>query len=108
MSDALCCIFPYYVPMYLSTVSITTTKISPSFMSMLLAWLDPSSSQRVSGHCLAEHLVDCMKNRLRHNQDSIDLIIGGIEASLWLGEQFGADLGRVFPYLNIMTLSSNK
>jgi hypothetical protein len=93
MSDALCCIFSYSVPMYLS---------------VYVAWLDPSSSQRVSGHCLAEHLVDCMKNRLRHNQDSIDLIIGGIEASLWLGEQFGADLGRVFPYLNIMTLSSNK
>jgi len=82
--------------------------LKPQKSYVYVAWLDPSSSQRVSGHCLAEHLVDCMKNRLRHNQDSIDLIIGGIEASLWLGEQFGADLGRVFPYLNIMTLSSNK
>ena len=77
-------------------------------LCVYIAWLDSSSSQRRSGHSLAEHLVACMKNRLQHNLDSIDLIIGGIEASLWLGEQFGADLGRVFPYLNIVTLSANK
>ena len=39
---------------------------------------------------------------------SVDLLIIGCEVSLWLGEQFHADLHRVFPRLRIVTMSANK
>ena len=37
-----------------------------------------------------------------------DLLIGGIEASLWIAEQWAADLRTIFPQLNIVTVSANK
>ena len=40
--------------------------------------------------------------------DSVDLLIAGVEASLWLAEQFASDLRRIFPYLNVVTISANK
>jgi len=72
------------------------------------AWTNRRSSQRIAGQALAECLVDNMKNRLKSNRDSIDLLVGGIEASLWVAEQFAADLRRVFPHLNVTTISTNK
>jgi len=37
-----------------------------------------------------------------------DLIITGIETSLWVAEQFAADLQIVFPRLNVTAISANK
>jgi hypothetical protein len=37
-----------------------------------------------------------------------DLLIGGIEASLWIAEQWAADLRTIFPQLNVVTVSANK
>ena len=53
-------------------------------------------------------LVECMRRRLLHNQDSVDLLLCGVEASLWLAEQFASDLRRIFPFLNVTTISANK
>ena len=39
---------------------------------------------------------------------TVDLLIGGIEASLWVAEQFAADIRNVFPKLNVITVSANK
>ena len=39
---------------------------------------------------------------------SVDVLIAGCEVSLWVGEQFAADLHRVFPKLRIVTYSANK
>eukprot|EP00900_Chrysochromulina_parva_P025731 jgi/Chrpa1/7792/Chrysochromulina_OHIO_Genome00022035-RA len=39
---------------------------------------------------------------------SVDVLITGCEASLWVGEQFASDLSLVFPRLKIVTLSANK
>ena len=36
------------------------------------------------------------------------MLIGGIEASLWIAEQWAADLRTIFPQLNIVTVSANK
>lgn len=54
------------------------------------------------------HLIRCMKHRISSNSDSTDLLIGGIEASLWVAEQWAADLRALFPHLNVVTVSSNK
>lgn len=40
--------------------------------------------------------------------DGTDLLIGGVEASLWLGEQFAAGLNIIFPRLNVRVASANK
>lgn len=60
------------------------------------------------GNEFARLLIDCMRNRMQTKTDSTDLIIGGVEASLWVAEQFAADLRTIFPQLNIVTVSSNK
>jgi uncharacterized membrane protein len=49
-----------------------------------------------------------MQLRVQNNQDVTDLLIGGVEVSLWMAEQVAADLRRIFPNLNVSTTSSNK
>lgn len=49
-----------------------------------------------------------MKKRVESGIDSTDLLIGGIEASLWVAEQFASDLRTIFPQLNVVTVSANK
>ena len=39
---------------------------------------------------------------------SVDLLVTGCEVSLWMGEQFAADLHRAFPKLCIVAISANK
>jgi hypothetical protein len=57
---------------------------------------------------VGECLVTCMKERLINREDSTDLLIGGVEVSLWVAEQWAADLRTIFPQLNVITVSSNK
>jgi len=48
-------------------------------------------------------------NAVRSSADtSVDLVITGAEVSLWVGEQFAADLKLLLPRLNIQCISSNK
>ncbi len=49
-----------------------------------------------------------MQRRISENKDTTDLLIGGVEVSLWLGEQLAADMRRIFPSLNVVTVSANK
>lgn len=49
-----------------------------------------------------------MKARIEAKLDTTDLLIAGIEASLFAGEQFACDLRSLFPLLNVETISSNK
>jgi hypothetical protein len=37
-----------------------------------------------------------------------DLLITGVEVSLWAGEQFASDLQTMFPRLNVVAISANK
>jgi hypothetical protein len=77
-------------------------------ISFFIAWSNQNSVERISGQSLAETLVRSMQRRMLEKKDTTDLIIGGVEVSLWLGEQFAADLRRIFPNLNISTVSANK
>ncbi|KAG2481942.1 hypothetical protein HYH03_019096, partial [Edaphochlamys debaryana] len=38
----------------------------------------------------------------------VDLLVTGVEASLWLAEQWAGDLKLVFPQLNVQAVSANK
>lgn len=98
-------------PAVLSAIDYGTLKIISLIITIhcsLLAWSNPQSVERVSGESLARNLVRSMQRRISEQKDTTDLIIGGVEVSLWLGEQFAADLRRIFPNLNVSTVSANK
>lgn len=84
-------------------------------------WIDPGSANRQSATHLAQFLIakaahltqkqaalagmglDPAIARSRH----VDLLITGVENSLWLGEQFARDLQSLMPLLNVRALSAN-
>ena len=72
------------------------------------AWADPCSIEFIAAESMGEILNECMHRRLTYNLDTIDLMIAGVEASLWVAEQFSADLKVAFPQLNVVTISANK
>ncbi|MBW4550602.1 MAG: hypothetical protein KME35_05755 [Aphanocapsa sp. GSE-SYN-MK-11-07L] len=85
------------------------------------AWSDPESFNRQSADYFAELLIAKAKTweqrqRATINikldqvveQDSLDLLIMGVESSLWLGERFAEDLTTLFPALSVKTISANQ
>ena len=89
--------------------------------NIALSWQDPTSFNRQSADYLAARLLEKAKVWEQKQQATIninlapvtyeqpiDLLITGIESSLWLGEQFGQDLITLFPALRIETLSANR
>jgi hypothetical protein len=86
------------------------------------SWTNPSSLNRQS----ADHLVNLLIEKAKQFQAKrskilevglesqlaqgriFDLLITGVENSLWLGERFAQDLKILFPRLNVKTLSSNQ
>jgi hypothetical protein len=77
---------------------------------------DFHSSKAASGmnRLTAFHLAAVLRTRLdqrvkgRIAPDALDFLLTGCEVSLWLAEQFSADLKKCFPKLAIQALSSNK
>ena len=86
------------------------------------SWQDPSSFNRQSADYLAERLIEKAKiweqrqpaiaftapESMAPYEQSLDLLITGVESSLWIGEQFGKDLNTLFPGLRIETISANQ
>lgn len=63
----------------------------------------------------AWNLARCLKKRLQRQVESntksltsVDVVVTGCEVSLWLAEQFAADLQTAFPRLAVKAVSSNK
>jgi hypothetical protein len=84
-------------------------KVTPAVLAAIdRTWSNPISLERISGEALAMQLINAMKRRMIAPKDTIDLLIGGVEVSLWMAEQFAADLRRIFPSMNISTSSANK
>jgi len=69
------------------------------------SFTDRASLNRVS----SSKFAGCLKALLKNKKDgnSIDVLIFGVENSLWVGQQFAADMKRIFPKLNILAISSN-
>jgi hypothetical protein len=85
-------------------------------------WINPSSLNRQS----AEYFINILIAKAHHlgekqallnkvdldpslaKSSHVDLLITGVENSLWVGSQFAKDLASVFPLLTIKTLSSNQ
>jgi len=75
-------------------------------------WNDPSSFNRQSSDYFEELLREtARRHQMRQTglvSKKADVLITGIENSLWLGEQFAQDLGSAFPELNVQSISANK
>ena len=79
---------------------------------------DIQENWKVSGlnRYTAWNLVRRIKQRLRGRISgnipstcaSVDILLTGCEVSLWLAEQFAADMRKSFPNLNVQAVSSNK
>lgn len=75
------------------------------------SWDDPTSFNRQTADYLVELLIEKAKNlKLERVTDTpaIDLLITGVESSLWLGERFAQDLTLICPALTVKTISSNQ
>eukprot|EP00929_Paragymnodinium_shiwhaense_P114831 TRINITY_DN8334_c0_g2_i1.p1 TRINITY_DN8334_c0_g2~~TRINITY_DN8334_c0_g2_i1.p1 ORF type:complete len:1836 (+),score=406.87 TRINITY_DN8334_c0_g2_i1:160-5667(+) len=73
------------------------------------SWDDKSSLNWKSGRRLAECIKFLVQSRAKYNKNDfgVDVLVYGIENSLWLGQQFIADFKRIFPTLNVTAMSSN-
>jgi len=72
-------------------------------------WKDKGSLNSVSAERFSS--LVCARASARQAEASsmseIDVLVTGVENSHWIGQQFVADLGRVFPMLRCVALSSN-
>lgn len=78
------------------------------YLVYFIAWASNVSPEYIAAKSLGEMLIDCMRARMALNTDTTDLLIGGVEASLWVAEQVATDLRHTFPKLNVHTVSTNK
>ena len=58
--------------------------------------------------CLRRRLQARVSDKASVHAGTVDILLTGCEVSLWLAEQFAADLQKAFPKLFIKTISSNK
>lgn len=89
--------------------------------SIEISWRDSASFNCQSADYLIELLIEKAKNwdhkqratinfKLEQVTDvtCLDLLITGVESSLWLGERFAQDLTTLFPALSVKTISANQ
>ncbi|MDJ0589525.1 MAG: hypothetical protein QNJ72_05940 [Pleurocapsa sp. MO_226.B13] len=87
-----------------------------------LVWQNPSSLNCQTADYLMRLLCEKARNfeqqrqkmlraglsKLSKQLPTVDLLLVGVENSLWLGERFAEDLRNIFPWLNIRCISSNQ
>lgn len=81
-------------------------KIPDLIRDIDFCWSDESSLNSRS----AKHFADMLLQTARSadpTRQQVHLIVFGIENSLWLAQQFCADLTRMFPMLKAIAMSSN-
>jgi hypothetical protein len=103
-------------------------QIPQVLQAVATSWQDPTSFNCQSAEYFAELLLEKAKIwdrkqqatiniqldsaqervRQRGTEDRLDLLITGVESSLWLGERFAQDLTILFPGLRVGTISANQ
>ena len=73
------------------------------------SWMSGESINNIASWCMGKAIIKRLKDYAAgtHN-GSIDILVTGCEVSLWVGEQWCADMAQVFPRLNIKCISANK
>mmetsp|Transcript_20619 Transcript_20619/g.38452 ORF Transcript_20619/g.38452 Transcript_20619/m.38452 type:complete len:1386 (+) Transcript_20619:39-4196(+) len=88
------------------TVEKDLLEIPATLRDITRDWGDLESANVLAANDFVHLFAEC---RMRHGSDNaLDVIITGIESSLWLGEQFAADLKIMFPKINVVAVSANK
>lgn len=77
------------------------------------AWGDASSPNSKSARKFFAAIREAVLRKLRPDTDaservSVDVLVIGVEVSLWIGEQFASDLQTLFPCLRVIPCSANK
>lgn len=86
------------------------------------SWLNPASPNRQTAEYLLNLLIGKAKYLARKQEKlrslgldpnlaesrHVEILMTGVENSLWLGERFAQDLKTLFPLLSIRTLSANQ
>ncbi|MBN3926145.1 hypothetical protein [Nostoc sp. NMS4] len=86
-----------------------------------VSWRDSWSFNRQSADYLANIFIEKAQRFQEKRQKvmqagiteighskAVDLLITGVESSLWIGERFAEDLKTIFPCLHVKTISSNE
>ena len=72
----------------------------------MLEWNDRLSPEIRSAESLSRHLFRALQARLnREHLDCVDLIISGVEASLWVAEQLAEDIRMCLPEVVVLRYS---
>lgn len=59
-------------------------------------------------NCVRERLMGYVEGRIECHASQVDILVTGCEVSLWVAEQFIADLRKCFPKMYVRAVSSNK
>ena len=60
------------------------------------------------GQCIKERVKGHVNGTIENHASQVDILVTGCEVSLWVAEQFVADLAKCFPKLYVKAVSSNK
>jgi len=76
-------------------------------------WQDAESLNRMTATAFARMLLEKMAHNQHfsgsaHEARDMDVLIVGVEISLWMAEQFAADLTRALPHVHAQAMSANK
>ena len=76
-------------------------------------WREPESLNRLTATAFARMLLEKMAVNQEgaasaHEARNVDVLVVGCETSLWMGEQFAADLQRALPKVHCVAMSANK
>lgn len=72
------------------------------------AWKESQHSVAAGAETLSQSLIEATWERAAERGDGYDLVVAGIENSLWIAEQWVSDLRRTWPGLNATAVSANK
>ena len=86
---------------------------TPAVLARITADFDTTGNAHSSNRIAAWTFTAKLRERLRAHRNnssdgSVDLLITGCEVSLWVGEQFAADVQLAYPTLRVLVLSANK
>lgn len=74
-------------------------------------WQDVGLNRMTAWHlraCIQKRLQGRLNGTIESHVNQVDILLTGCEVSLWLAEQFAADLTKCFPKLGVKAVSSNK
>ena len=83
--------------------------IPTAMKDITVDWGNMNSANRITALDFVHLLSDVMfRHETSGGKRGIDLLITGIESSLWLGQQLASDLKIIFPTISCVAVSANK